>query len=38
VGRTLKNNEGIVAAGREVHAAAVTAVAQAIEESVNGKL
>ena len=32
-GRTLKANEGVVAAGRETHAHAVQAVKKAIEES-----
>jgi 3'(2'), 5'-bisphosphate nucleotidase len=31
VGRTLKNNEGIVAAGKEIHGKAVEAVKKAIE-------
>ncbi|WWC94268.1 3'(2'),5'-bisphosphate nucleotidase [Kwoniella sp. B9012] len=32
VGRTLKNNEGIVAAGKEIHGRAVEAVKKAVEE------
>lgn len=33
VGRTLKGNEGIVAAGRDIHAKAVDAVKLAIKEA-----
>ena len=33
VGRTLKNNEGIVAAGKGMHAGVVEAVKRAVEEA-----
>ena len=33
LGRTLKGNEGIVAAGRETHVRALEAVKKAVEES-----
>lgn len=38
LGRTLRGNEGIVAAGKDVHAEAVEAVKQAIGEASAGKL
>ncbi len=38
LGRTLKGNEGIVAAGKDVHPKAVEAVKQAIAEAQAGKL
>lgn len=37
-GRTLKANEGIVAAGRDTHPKAVEAVKTAIAEAQSGKL
>lgn len=37
-GRTLKANEGIVAAGREMHSKCVEAVKKAVEEAQQGKL
>lgn len=38
LGRTLKGNEGIVAAGKDTHPKAVEAVKKAIEEANAGKL
>lgn len=37
LGRTLKGNEGIVAAGRNTHAQAVGAVKKAVDEAQAGK-
>jgi 3'(2'), 5'-bisphosphate nucleotidase len=36
IGRTLSGNEGIVAAGKEIHGKAVAAVKEAIEAAKSG--
>jgi 3'(2'), 5'-bisphosphate nucleotidase len=38
VGRTLKNNKGVVAANKEVHGKVLEAVQKALEEKEAGKL
>lgn len=38
LGRTLRGNEGIVAAGRDTHGKALAAVKKAVEEARGGKL
>ena len=37
LGRTLKRNEGIIAAGKETHARALEAAKQAVDEAGVGK-
>ncbi|KAJ9121563.1 3'(2'),5'-bisphosphate nucleotidase/inositol-1,4-bisphosphate 1-phosphatase [Naganishia vaughanmartiniae] len=37
-GRTLKSNDGVVAAGRDMHAKVLEAVKQAVAEAQTGKL
>lgn len=37
-GRTLKSNDGVVAAGRDMHAKVLDAVKQAVAEAQSGKL